>query len=65
MIIILEIRSAFLLAKGRLITGTYLEFDQIEEIVDVFALPNYITKTFPAVLKISPLDDSNRGQASL
>ena len=44
MIIILEIRSAFLLAKGRLITGTYLEFDQIEEIIDVLALPNYIKR---------------------
>ena len=44
MIIILETLSAFLLVKGRPITGAYLDFDQIEEIIDVLALPNYILK---------------------
>ena len=44
MIIILETLSAFLLVKGRPIIGAYLDFDQIEEIIDVLALPNYIKK---------------------
>ena len=44
MIIILETLSAFLLVKGRLITGAYLDFDQVEEIIDVLALPNYIKR---------------------
>ena len=44
MIIILETLSAFLLVKGRPITGAYLDIDQIEEIIDVLALPNYIKR---------------------
>ena len=35
MIIILETLSAFLLVKGRPITGAYLDFDKIEEIIIV------------------------------